>query len=229
MKENFFYRKAIALTFDIDWAEERIIKYTVDILKREGLKATFFATHSSELLKSLDNEMFEIGIHPRFEDLNDIATQIQRLKEIYPKAIGARSHSVICGGPFIAEFTRAGLKYDSNVLLPKLANIRPFFHSSGLFRIPFFWADDANLDYGDPFDPKILPLKEKGLKVFLFHPIHIWLNSDSQNAHKRPIPKNSASDNKKEGIRTFLFRLIEIIKREGYQTYRTEELYYASV
>jgi hypothetical protein len=58
---------------------------------RGSSKRTFFATHNSVLVKSLDPEMFEIGIHPRFENLNEITKSIQDLKKIYLEARSYRS------------------------------------------------------------------------------------------------------------------------------------------
>lgn len=48
------FDKSLFLTFDIDWASDEIIQDTLDILKENEVKATFFITHESELfIKSL--------------------------------------------------------------------------------------------------------------------------------------------------------------------------------
>ena len=86
----------IHLTFDVDWVNDEILEHTVDILLKYGLKATFFATHDSALLRSLDPEQFEIGLHPNFEtsDGRYEIDKLRSLKELYPNAIGMRSHTL---------------------------------------------------------------------------------------------------------------------------------------
>ena len=41
------------ITFDIDWAPDFTINYCLQILKKKNIKATFFATHRTDLLKNL--------------------------------------------------------------------------------------------------------------------------------------------------------------------------------
>lgn len=68
--KSFDYQKTIYLTFDIDWAHDTILEYTVDLLEKHEVAATFFVTHDTPVLNRLrDNPLFELGIHPNFNPL----------------------------------------------------------------------------------------------------------------------------------------------------------------
>lgn len=65
------YSKKIFLTLDIDWAHDEIIKDTIDLLQKFGVKATVYITHRSEYIKNevSKNPLIELGIHPNFNEL----------------------------------------------------------------------------------------------------------------------------------------------------------------
>ena len=51
----------IYLTFDIDWASDEVLGYTIDLLESFNARATFFVTHDTQLLKRLrENPNFEL-------------------------------------------------------------------------------------------------------------------------------------------------------------------------
>ncbi len=171
----------VCLTFDVDWAPEEVLKYVVEKLTKSNLKATFFATHNSEILKSLDPNLFEIGIHPNFNNFNeDLSFPVKELKQIYPNAIGGRSHSLFCSSKILEIYEKFGLKYESNVFLPYHENLTAVKRRRNLTSIPFFWSDDYCLDNNLIFNKKEnILLEMNGLKVFNFHPIHIFANTPS--------------------------------------------------
>ena len=86
----------VCLTFDTDWLCDEFLEVTIETLNRFDLPATFFATNDSNLLKSLDHNRFEIALHPNFldEDLTWNPDALRKLKDIYPDAIGTRSHAL---------------------------------------------------------------------------------------------------------------------------------------
>jgi hypothetical protein len=70
---------------------------------------------------------------------------------------------------------------DVSLFLPATPYIRPVEWLSGgrtLLRIPYFWADDFEMEREAP-RWRLLPYLRvgEGLKVFAFHPIHVYLNS----------------------------------------------------
>src|SRR5258708_1040997 len=64
-KNNF--ENKLFLTFDIDWASDEVLGYTLDLLEKYTICATFFVTHETPLLTRIrNNPRFEMGIHPNF-------------------------------------------------------------------------------------------------------------------------------------------------------------------
>ena len=83
----------ISITFDVDWAKDEIMQPIVEKLEKLNIKATFFATHQSDLINNLDRNLFEIGIHPNFLNIpGDYETPVKELKSWYSEALGVRSH-----------------------------------------------------------------------------------------------------------------------------------------
>ena len=50
---NWNRLKTVAITFDVDWAPDYMIRNALDIIERHDLRTTFFATHDSELLREV--------------------------------------------------------------------------------------------------------------------------------------------------------------------------------
>ena len=116
---------SICITFDVDWATEEALEYVIKKLEKNDINATFFATHDSKLLKSVNKSQFEVGIHPNFNNSNcDFSSPIQNLIKIYPNAIGGRSHSLFCSSNILQIYEEVGLKYESNIFLPFHENLK---------------------------------------------------------------------------------------------------------
>ena len=221
------WKKKIFLTFDIDWACDEVLSYTIDIIERYGIKATFFMTHKTPLLKRLlANPKIEIGIHPNFNFLlngdfrygKNIRQVVAYYKKIYPQAQSVRSHSMTQSSKILDEFTRCGLRFDCNHFIPFTADIglKPWiFWNRKLVKIPYFWEDDAHCLYGWKWDPWEY-CRNKYLKVFDFHPSHVYLNTEDMARYyrSRDILPHAAQlsknvNRKNFGIGNFLIRLIE--------------------
>ena len=54
------------LTFDIDWAPDFLISQIIDKLNKKNIKATFFITHQSDIIKDIAENGHTIGLHPNF-------------------------------------------------------------------------------------------------------------------------------------------------------------------
>jgi hypothetical protein len=187
--------KRVCITFDIDWAPEEVIQYSVNILNEYSAAATFFATHDSVTLQNLDNKKFEIGIHPNFNPLLsgvslphlDFRKVVKDLLAIYPEAKGCRSHSLTQNGQIINCLVEEGLLYDSNIFLP-YQKVTPYRHCNNLYRIPFNWEDDVHFLYKRSFDDiGLLPVTDD-LYIYNFHPVHVFLNTDSEETSTRARP-----------------------------------------
>ncbi len=176
----------IIFTMDVDWAPEEVIEYSLAIFREYRAKCTLFATHASDVLRSCDRALFEIAIHPNYNQLlNGKANKTYRdvvdeLMQIYPEAKGARGHSTTQNTPIIEYYAERGLIYDSSTMLPYATNLAPIKLWNGMLRIPYNWGDDAHWMYGRTFDQSGLAMNGEALNILDFHPVHIFLNTESQ-------------------------------------------------
>ncbi|RAZ55305.1 hypothetical protein CHL10074_05170 [Campylobacter hyointestinalis subsp. lawsonii] len=70
VKDTLSWKDKIFVTFDMDWCSDDVLSYTLDIIEKYDLKATFFVTHQTTLLERMkDNPNIELGIHPNFNFL----------------------------------------------------------------------------------------------------------------------------------------------------------------
>ena len=198
------WKGKLFLTFDVDWAHDDVIDDVIDLVESVDVSATWFITHRSKALDRLRaNPNFEIGIHPNFNPLllgdttnGTSATEVlKRIKAIVPEATSVRSHSLAQGSLLQQEFSSMGLTHDCNLLIPEQAEfgpMRPFELWDGMTRVPYFFCDYCRCLYSSSRDMGDLMACD-GLRVFDFHPIHIFLNTenleryeDSRLLHQRP-------------------------------------------
>ena len=191
------YSKDIFITFDIDWAANEILEYTLDIIEQADICATFFVTHDTPILKRMrSNPKIELGIHPNFNSLLNLDGQtakelLKEIKEIVPEATSVRSHSLFSSSSILLLYEQFGMTRDVNLFLPIHSDIvvKPFKHVNGILRIPFVWEDDVHcVDIVNGYEngwhsDKILI--RKGLKVFNFHPIHVFLNTEHLSRYEK--------------------------------------------
>ena len=148
----------IAITFDIDWAEDTVIADTLELLSATDIQATFFATHNTPLLDNMQGH--EIGIHPNFLPTKDYRGELDRLMNLYPQAKGVRCHSFYQTFQILDLFAELGLQYDSNLLMFGCSNIQAFQYWNGLVRVPIYWEDNINCMTGDTWKPELLHLSD---------------------------------------------------------------------
>jgi hypothetical protein len=174
------------LTFDVDWASDDVINYTIDILEKYNAKATFFITHDTKILDRLrKNPNFELGIHPNFNFLLNGSTEkglnynqvIENILKIVPEAVSVRSHSMTQNSNILDAFKKFGLTHDCNHFISNSSGIKlkPWVLWNGLIRCPYFWEDDIYVMEKNKRDINYT-CSQEGLKIFDFHPIHIFLN-----------------------------------------------------
>ncbi len=189
------WENSIFLTFDIDWAVDEIIEDCISLVANSGKAATLFVTHDFQHLNQLkNNDQFELGIHPNFNFLldgdhqngNNVNNVIEELFAIVPEAKSVRSHSLFQSSRILETFSKNGLTHDVNQFFPASCNmeLKPWKLWNGLIRMPYFWGDDIDLYYHSREDIKPLASKP-GLKIFDFHPIHVFLNTESIERYER--------------------------------------------
>jgi hypothetical protein len=168
-----------------------------------------------------------LGLHPNFE-LNSSHGKnpddvLQFLKKIIPEAKSIRSHKFFQSSTILNLFQKYGIENDSSILLPHVEHISPHFVKYyNLFRFPVFWEDDVEMAINPTWIWNKNDLKKPGMKIFNFHPIHIYLNSknfDNYTFLKEKIQlKNMSLENSREfinmdnsGVKTFFETLIETL------------------
>jgi len=179
------------ITLDVDWAPDWCINYASKILIEKKIKATWFITHDSPAIKKLFKypDLFELGIHPNFQqsstqgkDPNDV---MKTLKAIIPAAVSVRTHGLVQSTSILMMMRdNFNLLYDTSLLLYNSKEIEPHViytsKTMPLIRIPFFWEDDIEMYNPNPvFSFDCEKYHVDGLKIFNFHPIHIFLNSEN--------------------------------------------------
>jgi hypothetical protein len=208
------------ITIDIDWAPDRVLAHTLELFSRAGVPCTLFATHATPLLQGLDSGQFETGIHPNFNSLLDGDNHtpeqiINPLREAFPAAKGIRSHSSLVSNVLVGLFGNMGFEYESNVCLPysKKLELLPLWN--GMTRVPFNWEDYLHFSFGKSFSATGLDLS-KGLNILNFHPVHIYLNSESRERYESARPFYQQPDalikyrNQGAGAATLLHSVLEM-------------------
>lgn len=185
----------VFLTFDIDWAHDEIIRDSVELVRCAQVAATWFVTHNTPLLTALqEDNRFEVGIHPNFNPLLDAGLNttssavIANCMSMLPRARSVRSHSLTQNERMIDQFRNAGLTHISNIFIPCGSGIqcRPFHLWDRMIMVPHSWQDNVALkmDVGFPSRADF----STSLQVLDFHPIHVFLNSESLDRYERTRP-----------------------------------------
>jgi hypothetical protein len=193
------WKDKIFITIDVDWACDEILNFTLDIIEKYTLKATIFCTHKTELLTTMrQNKNIEVGIHPNFNFLlhgeytygKNYKEVLEYYLDIVPEALSVRSHSMTQNSVMLQSFHSYGLKYDCNQFIPFHLGIELapwYFWDFKLIRIPCFWEDDIHCLYKWKWNIDSF-INIKGIKVFAFHPIHLFLNTNDMENFKQCRP-----------------------------------------
>ena len=195
LNEENSWKDKIFITFDIDWASDNVIDFVAEHLISRNIKATWFVTHSTPVLEKLrSNPMFELGIHPNFNALlkgdfrhgRSAKEIIETLMTLVPEANSVRSHSLARSSVLMEEFKAVGLSYECNHFIPAHSNIelKPWMEWNGLMHVPYFWEDDVACLLGHEVSMTEIA-QRTGLKVFDFHPIHVFLNTEHLDRYQR--------------------------------------------
>ena len=180
----------VLLALDIDWAPDYAIDLAATELARCGVRATWFVTHASAAVDRLRGrpDLFVLGIHPNFLANSthgaSPADVLAHCMQLVPDARSVRTHSLVQSTPLLgAILAQTPIVIDGSLFLPGAAWLRPVeYRSAGktLLRLPFYWEDDVEMQQPTShWRLNALLGVEPGLKVFAFHPLHVFLNSDA--------------------------------------------------
>ena len=223
-----YWEDRVFLSFDIDWAHDEVIDDVLQLLHDYQAQATLFATHSCGALTNIfKNAEYEVGLHPNFNNLlkgesngKSYFSICDELKKHFPDASSVRSHSLCFGSLIQTGYEKLGITHDSSIIVPYQTNENPLFPWKmwdGLTRVPYFFCDYVTSMTTDASMTELL--SRPGLKVFDFHPIHVFLNTESLERYERTRPLHQ---NPKElikhryqgyGTRSRLIELLELCKQ----------------
>lgn len=184
------------ITLDTDWAPDFVIRSVAEQLIEKKVKATWFVTHDSEGIRWLQRfgDLFEFGLHPNLAPNstqgNSVHSVMSSLRHILPASRIMRTHGLRQSTEFLKIATNEfGIEVDVSLFLPGAANLAPHTlplknGGGGLVRVPYFWEDDIECYQTTPvWNLNDSRYQVPGLKVFDFHPIHIYLNSNSMKVY----------------------------------------------
>ncbi len=140
-----------------------------------------------------------------------------------------RTHSLFQSSLLLSEvLDSTPIEVDVSLCLPRHKNLSAvFFYRGGksLLRIPYYWEDDVEMESPEPRWHLTDECDPPGLRVFDFHPIHVYCNSPSLAAYSRlkrtvglsNLTASTAGNNihPGEGTQTFFRQLINMLRERG--------------
>ena len=209
----------ICITLDTDWVTDEVLDFTLNILAQHGIKATFFCTNKTDC----DLSNHEIAIHPNFTSM-DFEKHVFEILDLFPESKGMRSHSLFFSERLRPVLAKYDIRYTSNNMMFEQGGIKPYMISPSVLEIPVFFMDTFNLimkgsDLTFEMDKPLL--KQAGVKVFDFHPIHIYANTRSikhYDSYKKYYHDNKVLRNHRNsthpGIQDYFIDLLKHIKQQ---------------
>jgi hypothetical protein len=228
--------KRPVITLDIDWAPDAAIDFAAGMLVRHRAKATWFLTHDSPAVRRLREhpDLFELGIHPNFlPGSSHGATPEEVLgfcMNLVPDAVSMRTHALVQSTPlFDTVLKKTPVRCDASLLLPHARSTEAVEYQwmgTTMLRVPYHWEDDIEMLRDRPSWSLETALAGEGLRVFDFHPIHVFLNSADMKPYEalksKVKPLGAATVEAMapfvhagEGARTVFAALVEHVGKSG--------------
>ena len=170
----------ICLTLDADWALKQVTEYALSFFYQHNIAFTFFATDDQDIRS---DELCEVAWHPNFFQTNADA-ELSKLSRLFPGSKGIRPHRLYQDGSLSADILK---KYGIKWLSASSSSTR-FIPEWRYDLFPDFsinWGDNFWIWYKSTPDFEILHRDLKGFYTINFHPIHIYLNTVTQEQYNR--------------------------------------------
>ncbi len=235
------------MTLDIDWAPDFVIDAVAEKLMARRVRATWFVTHDSPAVRRLQDHdaLLELGLHPNFlpgsSHGESVTEVLSFMRDILPDARAMRTHGLVQSTSILSEAVDSGIDIDLSLFMPHTTHLSPHFLQlkegrNGLVRLPYFWEDDfATYEQSSRLALDTEALNRPGLKVFDFHPIHIYLNTEEMARYaalkqQGPLPKLSCGDVDKWinrsgfGTGTLFDELLDYLSTEQAATYTVSQI-----
>ena len=215
----------IAITIDLDWVPDEIIQFTFDLLDTYHVRATVFCTHKVAV------GIHEPALHPNFEHGESPQEATLELLQLFPQARGVRSHVLTISTRIFEVYAQLGLTYDSSYYMFN-QTIWPFPTVGNVLEMPIFFEDDLyfRAEGEKDFCLESLNLAAPGLKIFDFHPVHVFLNTHSMSHYLDAKPdyhnpgQLARKIGKARGTRDLFIELLEYVQENQERTYSLSEI-----
>lgn len=200
----------ICLTFDTDWCRQEHVDEIIALLEERKLKSTFFITDDNPIIVSKN---VEIALHPNIENksLDIIDNDLKKMKS-GKKSFGVRTHKLYSSSILNSILENNEIQYQSNYVLFLKDNIEVCKGLNGVYEVPIYCMDYYLMEFFGRV-PNYTTLKQKffngkGIKVFDFHPIHIYMNTPSLDYYYQEREKMTINK-KTYGVKDFFLELID--------------------
>ncbi len=235
------YQKSLFVTMDLDGACDGVVRDTLDLIDRSGIPVTLFVTHATPLLERMRSDpLISLGIHPDFlpqlkgETSVGFEQTLDDLLKIVPEAGMVHCHAGIDAEPILAACAARGIKKDLNLFMPFSSgmDLKVFRHFTGVLRVPCFFNDKDYLAEETKFSAEEHICGTWGVKVFNFHPIHLFLNTENMERYQKIRPfeqdydqlKNFVNPDPENGTRAFYNRIRDVSGKLGYEFKKLDEI-----
>jgi hypothetical protein len=213
-----------AINLDIDWAPDGVVEYALDLLAEYGIRATLFCTHKM----GAGTRGHELCIHPNFlKGLGEEET-LDEIRALFPYAAGVRAHASYFNYYLCGLYKKKGLLFDSSYYFPS-GPVKPWRTFFGLMEIPYFFGDDLFVNSGCA-EPDLSDAPDS-VKVFLFHPVHLFINTNTTERYLEAKPYYMDTS-KLDGFRregwgatAFFRKLLETARDKNIATVTMGEVY----
>lgn len=178
---NYSKKETIFLSFDIDWAPDFMLETIANLVS--GLDVSFMHTHKSKISSQIAQE-FPSGIHPNILKNSDQGSTLDEVIHFFKKLKinfdTCRFHRLHYGYSDLKILSQHGVQLDSSTILFNGKNIIPNYHYDiDIILAPYFWEDGINITSKKFLKTNFIDWETKGLKIFDFHPVDIYLNTSS--------------------------------------------------
>ena len=220
----------IAITSDTDWAPVEVIEYMLSILDERGIRATFFCTDRKAKSTIAAHSGHELAIHPNFRSGKDERNTLSKLLRVCPNAKGVRSHCSYFHTKLTEIYEKLGIEYDSNWFVPQ--GVRPFMLFNGILEIPMCFMDNLAFDSKHGFSSPLMLEPSALPSVFNFHPVHVFLNTESPERYLKAKPHYRDSSRLRKfrnkgpatGACDYLLQLLELIRKQDLEICTMHEI-----
>lgn len=216
----------LAVSIDVDWAPDPVIRDTISLLDEYDISATIFSTHND----GVDTSGHDRAIHPNFfREGQTEAEALEELDKLYPDATGVRSHRLFVHTT-LRDLYPDDIGYESNYMMYGSPGIEPFWVYENVVQMPIYFMDDMWMRRGGDEPSLQTALQQPGLKIFCFHPVHVFTNSpsiefyESVKEHYNDVEKLRDMAVDGFGTRSVFIDLLEEIDRGEYETATLETI-----